>query len=136
MRRDLHRVKQPEVVIIPMIDIMLFLLVFFMISTIYMVQTNTVPVNLPQATSASHESRPNIVPIAVTAKGDVLYDKDAKPTKNLAASVTETLKKDPDTVFVLRGDRKADYERVVAVLDVLKKAGTRHVSIATEQPTQ
>ena len=49
MRRDYRIEKEPTVVIIPMIDIMLFLLVFFMISTIYMVQANTLPVNLPAA---------------------------------------------------------------------------------------
>ena len=49
MRRDFRITKEPLVMIIPMIDIMLFLLVFFMISTIYMVQTNTVQVALPQA---------------------------------------------------------------------------------------
>ena len=52
MRRDYRVVKEPTVMIIPMIDIMLFLLVFFMISTIYMVQANTLPVNLPAAAAA------------------------------------------------------------------------------------
>ena len=42
------------------------------------------------------------------------------------------LETDPDTVFVVRGDKKTDYQYVVSVFDVLKEAGTRHVSIATE----
>ena len=46
-KRNFHLLSQPEVIIIPMIDIMLFLLVFFMVSTIYMVHLNTLPVNLP-----------------------------------------------------------------------------------------
>lgn len=118
--------------IIPMIDIMLFLLVFFMISTIYMVQTNTVQVALPQAASAKMETRPNIVPITVTNRGDVLYDKDELPNQDIEQKVRDALAADPDTVFVLRGDAQADYEDVVRVLDVLKRSGTRHVSIATE----
>ena len=132
MRRDFRVTKEPLVMIIPMIDIMLFLLVFFMISTIYMVQTNTIQVALPQAANAKMETRPNIVPITVTDKGDVLYDKDELPNENIADKMQASLASYPDTVFVLRGDKKADYEAVVRVLDLLKRSGAKHVSIATE----
>ena len=132
MKRDFRITKEPLVMIIPMIDIMLFLLVFFMISTIYMVQTNTVQVALPQAAASKMETRPNIVPITVTDKGDVLYDKDSIPNQDIEGKVKASLASDPDTVFVLRGDKAANYERVVRVLDLLKRAGPRHVSIATE----
>ena len=132
MRRDFRITKEPLVMIIPMIDIMLFLLVFFMISTIYMVQTNTIQVALPQAANAKMETRPNIVPITVTDKGDVLYDKDELPNEDIADKMQASLASGPDTVFVLRGDKKADYEAVVRVLDLLKRSGAKHVSIATE----
>ena len=118
--------------IIPMIDIMLFLLVFFMISTIYMVQTNTLPVSLPTAATATQETRPNIVPITVMESGDVLFDKDSVPNQQLAEKVHKALESDKDTIFVLRGDKAARYESVVAVLDLLKKSGAHRVSIATE----
>ena len=131
-RRNFREQGQPQVMIIPMIDIMLFLLVFFMISTIYMVQTNTLQVSLPQASTSKQEIRPNVVPITVTATGEVLYDKDTLPVGELAERVGSTLKSDPDTVFVLRGDKAARYEHIVTVLDLLKKSGTRRVSIATE----
>lgn len=132
MRRDFHQTKEPLVMIIPMIDIMLFLLVFFMLSTMYMVNTNTVQVSLPQAAAAVQETRPNIVSITVTDKGDVLYDRDEMASKQLPAQIQQQLSGDPDTVFVLRADRKTDYEYVVTVLDTLKQAGAKHVSIATE----
>lgn len=132
MRRDYREKQQPLVMIIPMIDIMLFLLVFFMISTIYMVQTNTVQVSLPQAAKAVQETRPGLVSITVTETGDILYDKDTIPSGDLVKRVRETLETDSDTVFLLRGDRNVPYEHVVHVLDILKRAGTRHVSIATE----
>ena len=131
-RRDFREQGQPLVMILPMIDIMLFLLVFFMISTIYMVQTNTLQVSLPQSSSAKQEMRPNVVPITVMANGDVLYDKDTVPNQELAQKIHNSLEMDAETVFVIRGDRSSKYENVVAILDILKKSGTRHVSIATE----
>lgn len=131
-RRDFREKTQPLVMIIPMIDIMLFLLVFFMISTIYMVQTNTLPVSLPQATGANKETRPNIVPITVLASGDVLFDQDSVPNQQLAEKIHKALAEDKNAIFVLRGDKSARYESVVAVLDLLKKSGASRVSIATE----
>lgn len=132
MRRDFRITKEPLVMIIPMIDIMLFLLVFFMISTIYMVQTNTVQVALPQAAAAKMETRPNIVSITVTDHGDVLFDKDAVPNDGIAQKIQDAIAADEDTVFVLRGDKQASYESIVGVLDLMKRAGARHVSMATE----
>ena len=131
-RRDFREKTQPLVMIIPMIDIMLFLLIFFMLGTIYMVQTNTLPVSLPQSTSAAMETRPNVVPITVMANGEVLFDRDTVPNQQLSEKIRAALAQDKNAIFVLRGDKSARYESVVAVLDVLKKSGARRVSIATE----
>ena len=133
MRRDFRIAEQPKVMIIPMIDIMLFLLIFFMISTAYMVQLNTLSVDLPTAAAAQRETKPNLISITVTDQGIVLYDKEQMPSENLAERIRESLAVDTETVFVLRGDRKASYENVTEVLDVLKQSGARHVSIATER---
>ena len=65
--RNYRETKQPDLNIIPMIDIMFFLLVFFMLSTIYMVEQKTIPVNLPQATSAAIDNKTNFT---VTLKDD------------------------------------------------------------------
>lgn len=65
--RNYRETKQPDLNIIPMIDIMFFLLVFFMLSTMYMVEQKTIPVNLPQATSATIDNKTNFT---VTLKDD------------------------------------------------------------------
>lgn len=65
--RNYRETKQPDLNIIPMIDIMFFLLVFFMLSTMYMVEQKTIPVNLPQATSAAIDNKTNFT---VTLKDD------------------------------------------------------------------
>ena len=131
-KRDFRERTQPLVMIIPMIDIMLFLLVFFMLGTIYMTQTNTLPVSLPQSSTAAKETRPNVVAITVLESGEVLFGKDSAPSQQLDEQIHAALSADAETVFVLRGDKSARYENVVAVLDLLKKSGARKVSIATE----
>ena len=131
-RRDFREKGQPVVMIIPMIDIMLFLLVFFMISTIYMVQTNTLQVNLPQSESAKRDTKPNVIPITVMENGNIMYDKDNINNRDLTMKVQKAILEDKDTVFVLFGDKFTKYEKVVSVLEMLKKSGVKHVSIATE----
>ena len=131
-RRDFREKGQPVVMIIPMIDIMLFLLVFFMISTIYMVQTNTLQVNLPQSESAKIDTKPNVIPITVMENGNIMYDKDNINNRDLTMKVQRAILEDKDTVFVLFGDKFTKYEKVVSVLEMLKKSGVKHVSIATE----
>ena len=54
--RDNHSLKTPDLVIVPMIDIMFFLLVFFMLSTMYMINLKTIPVKLPQAKNAATDA--------------------------------------------------------------------------------
>ena len=118
--------------IIPMIDIMLFLLVFFMLSTIYMVQTNNFNIDLPQSEGERREVEPKVVSITVTESGEVMFDDDKILLKSLPQLVNHALNKDNETVFVIYGDKSARYEKVVNVLELLKKSGVRHVSVATE----
>ena len=131
-RRNFREDKQPLVMIIPMIDIMLFLLVFFMLSTIYMVQTNNFNIDLPQSEGERREVEPKVVSITVTESGEVMFDDDKILLKNLPQLVNHALNKDNETVFVIYGDKSARYEKVVNVLELLKKSGVRHVSVATE----
>ncbi len=130
--RDFREKSQPLVMIIPMIDIMLFLLVFFMLSTIYMVQTNNFQVNLPQSETASGENKPNPISITVMKSGEILFDDTKILTKNLPPLVQHALQKNNDAIFVIYGDRETQYEKIVKVLELLKKSGVRHISIATE----
>jgi len=131
-KRNFHETKEPPVIIIPMIDIMLFLLVFFMISSIYMVQLNTLPVNLPAAAAVQREMRPTIISITITRDGVIYYDMDRQPSQRVGARIREAIAKNKDTVFVIRGDRKTSYEAITLVLDTLKQAGAKHVTLATE----
>lgn len=130
--RDFRKKEQPLIMIIPMIDIMLFLLVFFMISTIYMVQTNNFEVNLPQSETAAKDIKSNVVKVTVAENGDIFFE-DEKILKNqLPQKIFQTLTANNETVFVLFGDKSAKYEQVIYVLDLLKKFGVKNISIATE----
>ena len=97
-----------------------------------MVQTNTLEVNLPQSESAKRDTKPNVIPITVMSNGNIIYDKDNISNKDLIIKIQKAMLEDKDTVFVLFGDKLTKYEKVVSVLEMLKKSGVKHVSIATE----
>ena len=97
-----------------------------------MVQTNTLQVNLPQSESAKRDTKPNVIPITVMENGNIMYDKDNINNRDLTKKVQKAILEDKDTVFVLFGDKFTKYEKVVSVLEMLKKSGVKHVSIATE----
>ncbi len=130
--RNLRMEQQPRLMIIPMIDIIFFLLVFFMMSTLYMVEQRTIPVNLPQAAAARTDVLRS-VSITVTPEGHILFEQEDIPLEYLQKRVQVELHKESDLVFVLRSDKQAEYGKVVAVLDELKLAGVQRLAIATER---
>jgi len=132
MKLDKLRSNQsPRLMIIPMIDIIFFLLVFFMMSTLYMMEQNVIPVALPQA-SAAQADKAALVPITVTSQGKILIDREEIPSEMVRRRIKAEMSRNPEAAFVLRADRSVEYGRVIWLLDELKNCGVRRVSVATE----
>ena len=132
-RKNFREIKPPTVMIVPMIDIMLFLLVFFMLSTIYISQTNNFQVNLPQTSEAQkNENFKKIIHITVLETGEIIFEEDKVSKNVLVQRAAYEIKNDKDTIFLLQGDKSAKYEKIISVLEILKKSGVKNISIATE----
>ncbi len=130
--RSLRIEKQPELMIIPMIDIIFFLLIFFMMSTLYMVEQHTIPINLPQSAAAQQELSKN-VNITILQNGNIMFDQEEIPFSLLQKRINIELAKHSESIFVVRADKQAEYGQVVAVLDELKMSGAHRVAVATER---
>lgn len=125
--------KQPQLMIIPMIDIIFFLLVFFMISTMSMVEQHTFPVQLPSASAAKVDNTKTI-PITVLANGKIKFNDEEIAPEFLGKRIDMEISADKEEPgFVLRGDKTVSYDKIVNVLDELKRAGSHKVAIAVEQ---
>lgn len=129
--RSLRVENQPQLMIIPMIDIIFFLLVFFMMSTLYMVEQHTIPINLPQAAAVQQDISKNVT-ITVLPDGRILFEQEEIPLHLLAKRVSLAMAVQPEAVFSLRADKQTNYEKVIAVLDEMKLAGARRVALASE----
>ena len=121
----------PKLMIIPMIDIIFFLLVFFMLNTLYMTNQQTVPVNLPQAASASTDVVKSLQ-VTVAKDGQLYLGTEPMSMEQLKARVRAE-SAGGSTALVLRADSDVDYGRFVAVLDELKRSGAGKISLAAMQ---
>ena len=130
-RRTLGVKKEPTIMIIPMIDIVFFLLVFFMVGTLYMNTEQQIPLNLPSASTSTAKS---IEPITITPTTHTLYiDNQEISSERLAEEVQSIVKQAPRQAFVIRASKDVYYSEVIALLDMLKVNGAKYISVATER---
>lgn len=129
-RRSQNR-KVPELNIIPMIDIMFFLLVFFMLSTMYMIDLKTIPVKLPQAANAASDTSTTF---AVTLKNDgtiYLGDKETD-LQSLLMQASLEQKNNSNFAVVIRAEKDIEYGEVIGLVDKFKGAGINRFWLATD----
>lgn len=129
--RDRRSFEKPEVMIIPMIDIMFFLLVFFMISMLSMVDLKTVDVNMPKAANVQTNLNASFL---VTIKPDKtlwLEDKQV-PEETLVKLAKAKSLQDPKFAVIIRADQGVNYGDLMGFLDKLKGEGITRFALAAD----
>lgn len=124
--------KEPSIMIIPMIDIVFFLLVFFMMSTLYMNTEEQIPLNLPKA-SASSAKTIEPVTISLTATHKMYVNEREIMPDQLGNEIQGILSKESQQAFIVRASEDVPYKDVINILDHLKLSGAKFVSVATER---
>jgi biopolymer transport protein ExbD len=115
--------------IIPMIDIIFFLLVFFMVSTLSMTVNRGLPVNLPKAASSQKDLRENFN-VTVTQDGAIFLNKEPTTLAALGQQVKAGLDKEPELAVVINADDQSLHGAIVAVMDEVRLAGASRLAIA------
>ncbi len=128
------RRRLPGINIVPLIDILTILLIFFLITTTFKRQQPAVKIDLSESEHAAPADANE--PVMVHVSKDNALFLDAKPIKieELAAGLKASLASKPDAKFALNADRAADFGVVVKVLDAFKNAGIQDVPAFTESP--
>ncbi len=130
-RRPRKQSLPPQLMLSPMIDMIFLLLVFFIVSAMYMSEIKTIPIRLPVAQNSETVSKSNF---AVTVKKDgVLYLEDNKiEMKQLVANAAAESKRDAAFSVIIRADGEANYKTVIKLMDELKGAGVTRFGLATD----
>lgn len=131
-RRTLGVKKEPTIMIIPMIDIVFFLLVFFMVGTLYMNTEQQIPLNLPSTSTSTAKSIEPFI-ITLTTSHKLYIDNREISADNLSQEVQDIVRTTPRQAFVIRASKDVYYNEVIALLDMLKVNGAKYISVATDR---
>jgi biopolymer transport protein ExbD len=124
--------KKLRLEIIPLIDIMFFLLASFMMVTLQMQIVRTVKANLPTATLATATTKPDIINLMVNRDGQVSVDDKIITFSELFEQLTNRFSMNTNLPVYITGAKDATHGSVVYVLDLVKRAGIQHVAIAVK----
>jgi len=119
---------RPRVEVIPMIDIMMFLLVFFVVISLNMIAGSGIPLEIP-GSKTTQQIRASTITVGVTKDGKTVVDGKAVSADQLTSRLVQ-LKQDGPIDVVLAGDRDASLQTLLGVMDSIRGAGVSSVGIA------
>jgi len=124
-----HLGKEAEarIEIVPLIDIMFFLLASFMLVSLSMVNLKSMHVDLPTATAASAETSDDLINLSVDRGGLVFLDKQALGSNELQDRLKALYLENKDLRVFISGDREARHGDIIHVLDMVRLAGIEEV---------
>ena len=128
--------EEPEINLIPMIDVLLVIIIFLMLTTTY-AKFSGLEINLPTADAAKQAEQPNEVSVAVTATGQVLVNKAplaAGDVKSISEALRRAAGNNSDPIIVINADAKATHQSVVDIMQAAQSAGYPRISFATQSP--
>ena len=125
--------KKARIEIIPMIDVVFFLLVFFMMASLAMTIYQGLPVSLPEAASGQRAAA-ETANVTVSRDGQTHLNREPVTAATLPEKLRPLLAAHRDLAVVINADREVAHARVVDVLDGLRVSGVTRIAIAVVQP--
>lgn len=122
--------RKARIEIIPLIDIMFFLLASFMMVSLTMVKLQSIKMDLPTATQATKDFKPDLINISVDKQGDIYIEKERKTLVEMHDYLVKRVKEKRDIPVYISGDKAASHGAVINVLDMVRRAGVEKVSFA------
>ncbi len=131
------RPDEPEINLIPFIDVLLVILIFLMLSTTYSKFTE-LQITLPVADAEQARDRPHEIIVAVSADGRYAVDKkpvDGRSVEALATELTAAAGGSSDMILIVSADATAAHQSVINVMDAARRAGIAKLTFATQSST-
>ncbi len=126
--------RQPEINLTPMIDVVLQLIIFFVVTTTFISIESGAKVNLPSADFSKIEEAKTIT-ITITENNMIYVNGALVDANELPSAVVVALRNEPEATVIIEADKQVLHGKVVSVMDIIKKAGAEKIAIAT-QPTK
>jgi biopolymer transport protein ExbD len=120
--------KKARIEIIPLIDIMFFLLASFMMVSLSQVHMKGIKVNLPTASSGQTQTKREYISVSVDKDGHYFFDKDEVKDEELISRLRKVHDSAPEAKVFVRGDRDSVHLNVTHALDIIRAAGFYKIS--------
>lgn len=130
--------EEPEINLIPFIDVLLVVLIFLMLSTTYSKFTE-MQLTLPVADVDAQRDYPKEMVIAVGADGAYSINRTpvfGRSVEEVAAAMAQSAKAGKDTVVIISADASAKHQSVITVMEAARRAGLNQITFATQSTTQ
>lgn len=124
--------RPPQINIIPMIDVIFAILVYFIISSLFLTRSEGLPVNLPQAETVQLQKTQQIT-VSLDSEGILSIDREPIELTELKATVENSMETEQTTVVVINADETVDHGLVVDVIDQLRQIPEVSLAIAAKK---
>lgn len=125
------RRREARIEIIPLIDIMFFLLATFVMVSTAMIKNKGITVHLPASDTSEKSERKDYASLSITENGDYFLDKEPVSAEQLDQKLRVLKESNPDPKIFLNGDKKAQLDKLVAALDAVRRNGISKVGLET-----
>lgn len=119
---------EARIEIVPLIDIMFFLLAAFMLVSLSMVNMKSVKVNLPTATAATAEAQRDFLNISIDKSGSIFLDKKLVAQNELASTLAAAHQTNANLRVFISGDKDARHGEIIRALDIVRGSGIEKVA--------
>ena len=124
--------KRARIEIIPLIDIIFFLLATFVMVSLSMVKSKGVPVNLPRAATGEQQNRDEVTSITIASDNTILFNKQPVSPGELAGLLEKVKAESADPKVFINGDEDSRLGVTINVLDQVRKCGIEKVAFETK----
>lgn len=125
--------RKARIEIIPLIDVIFFLLATFVMASLSMVKNQGISVNLPSAATGTPQEREVAVTITVTKSGDIYINQEKLDTGLLPRRLKQLKAENPDMKVFINGDKEAYFGNAIQILDEVRSSGITKIAIQTKQ---
>ena len=133
-----HPHDEPEINLIPFIDVLLVVVIFLMLSTTYSKYTE-LQVNLPLADAEQQRDCPREVIVAVSSDGRYMVNKtlvEGRGIEALASAMASAATAGKDSVIIISADANATHQAVITVMEAARRTGLTQITFATQSAAQ
>ena len=118
-----------EINILPMIDVIFAILSFFIVSSLFLTKVETIPINLPNSTTAKKEDKKS-VNLSIDSKSRIFLNKNLVQLSNLKNEIIK-LNIEKNSLIIIRGDKNVNYGKIVEVMDIIRSLNNIKIAIST-----